>query len=347
MSNSKANDEALLIDFTLGACSDEQAAEIRQRLARDEAFAAVDADVRRTFAAMDLAGDREPPEDLVEKTLAKVRSARETDALLAREQLARRDVLRPTFSLGELGAVAAAVLLVVGVFAISYREAARRKDQMACAARQARLGAAMLTYANKNDGHLPAAASEARRWLPAEADEKPAVSNSAGLFRLVKDGYVEPSTFQCPAVGGKPFVVQAGMSDFPASENISYSYQHAVGTRGLWIEDPRLAGVKDSFAILADSSPLFDGRRFRRERVQRPISDNHDHRGQNVLYLDGHTDFHPASTVGVGGDNIYLADGVYEYDGDEAPSGPTDSFLLPAYTDAPAGAGRAVLPQQD
>ena len=36
--------------------------------------------------------------------------------------------------------------------------------------------------------------------------------------------------------------------------------------------------------------------------------------------------------AGVMGNNIYLAEGVYEYRGDERPSTPTDTFLLPAYS---------------
>ena len=267
--------------------------------------------------------------------MARIDSARQTDALLAREELSRRDVIRPTFSLRELGAIAGVVLLLVSVFGVSYREARRRKDRSLCAARVARLGSALLTYASRNNGYLPAAGGDRRRWLPTAS--QPAVSNSGGPFRLVRSGYVKPPTFQCPAVGGESFAVQGWMTDFPASKFISYSYQHSLGPKGLWIEDKRLVGVKANMAILADSTPLFDNGQFRRDRVRAPVSANHDGVGQNVLYLDMHVDFRHGPSVGVMGDNIFLAEGVYEYDGDEEPTGPTDTFLLPAFSGA-AGA---------
>ena len=32
------------------------------------------------------------------------------------------------------------------------------------------------------------------------------------------------------------------------------------------------------------------------------------------------------------GNNIYIAEGIYTYRGDETPVSPTDTFLMPAYT---------------
>ena len=40
------------------------------------------------------------------------------------------------------------------------------------------------------------------------------------------------------------------------------------------------------------------------------------------------------ANAGVRGNNIYLAEGIYQYRGEETPVSPTDSFLLPAYTAA-------------
>lgn len=340
MAEDKAHDEALLIDFLLGQCDEAQGRLVQGRLERDAAFARTLEDLRNTLAALDLAVEHEPPETLVADVLARVRSARQTDALLAREQLSRRDVIRPTFSLREFGAIAGVLLLLVSIFGVSYREARRRKDLTHCAAQVARMGSALLTYANRHDGHLPTATASGPRWLPTAS--QPAASNSTALFRLVKAGYVEPPAFQCPAVGGSSFVVQAGMTDFPRPESISYSYQHSLGPKGLWIEDRRLLGVKMSMVILADSTPVFAGGRFRADRVRTPVSDNHGRMGQNVLYLDMHVDFKRLPSVGVMGDNIYLAGDIQDYHGEEAPTSLTDTFLLPAFSeDDRAGDSRA------
>ena len=98
-------------------------------------------------------------------------------------------------------------------------------------------------------------------------------------------------------------------------------------------------------AILADNSPVFNGGRFQADCLGRQAGDNHDSTGQTVLYMDMHVDFKAKPSVGVGGNNIYLADGVTDYKGNEKPAGPTDSFLLPAYSPS-SPETEAVMPQQ-
>jgi len=203
-----------------------------------------------------------------------------------------------------------------------------------CRTNAMRIGAGLTGFANRHDGMLPAVDAPGDRWLP--ADDQPAASNSSALFRLVRDQSVEAPAFQCPAVGGGSFTVRPEMTDFPSAEYVNYSYQHSVGQKGLSIFG--LEGVKDSMAILADSSPVFDNGRFRADCLGRSAGDNHNGAGQTVLYMDMHADFKDKPSVGVNGNNIYLADGITDYKGDEKPTGPTDTFLLPAWSPAkPAG----------
>ena len=330
MESNRQIDEGLLIDFLLGRCDADQAEAVRARLERDEGFRRLCGDVSSTFAALDLAIDHEPPEGLVADTMRRIGTARRTDALLAREELNRRDVIRPTFSLRELGAIAGVALLIFSIMGVSYREARRRKERTQCGTQVARLGSGLLTYANKNDGYLPTTGLTRRRWLP--SGEKPAVSNSKALFRLLTDGFVEPRNFQCPAVAGGSFVYKAGMIDFPDSKSVSYSDQYAIAAKGVWLEDPALAKVKQSMAILADSTPLFPNGRFVAERLRAAVSENHGRAGMNVLYLDMHVEFRNRPVVGVNGDHIYLAGNIKDYSGEEAPARPDDTFLLPAFS---------------
>ena len=88
--------------------------------------------------------------------------------------------------------------------------------------------------------------------------------------------------------------------------------------------------------ILADSTPVFEKGAFRPDRVDASASLNHDEQGQNVLFLDGHVAWADRADVGVSQDNIFLSGTLRSYRGDERPAGPTDSFLLPAYTPATA-----------
>ncbi|MFA6135378.1 MAG: hypothetical protein WC869_15305 [Phycisphaerae bacterium] len=265
------------------------------------------------------------------RTVSHIRQAKATDALIARQEFSRPSVFRPTFSVREIGAVAAAVLVMAVIFLPSVQKARQQASVARCASQQAGIGSAFLRYANDNGGSLPSATAGQARWLnPGQG----AVSNSSGLFKLVNLNYVAPGAFQCPAVSnGSPaaFSVQAGMSDFPANKYISYSYQHTLG-HGLSINDPGLAGVSKEMAILADSNPLFSRGNFQPSRLRSPESDNHGRSGQNVLYLDAHVNWSDKPTAGVAGNNIYLAEGVYDYRGDETPVNNRDSFLLPAYS---------------
>lgn len=329
----KQDEQDQLIDFLLGQCGPDVAAEVRRRLAQDGRFRAVHDNIAKTLSAMSLVGEIEPPENLVSRTLARIRQHQQTNALLAREQLAVRRG-RPTFLLRELAAVAAILVLMLGVFSIWQRQARREHLAGLCRSQVGQIGTGLLTYANANDGFLPAADLAQHRWLPKAG--MPAVSNSCGLFRLVVDDFVSPSVFKCPALeaeGGSKagFALQPGMSDFPGAGDINYSYQHTLGGRRL--SRQVLAPVAESMAILADSTPVFAGGQFRRDRVGAAASDNHDRTGQNVLYLDMHVAWAERPAVGVGGDNIFLAEGIFDYDGDEEPASDIDTFLLPAYSD--------------
>lgn len=333
MTAQRNEDEARLMDFLSGSCDESQERDIRRRLDEDEQFRRLHDNVANAFAALKLLPESEPADDLTSRTVAKVRQHRRTQELIAREE-ASRGAFRPTFRLRELAAVAAVLVIFGSVMIPAVRQARSAAAIDLCAFRTGEIGTGLLTYANDNNGHLPLAGTQSQPWL-AGNDEPPA-SNSAALFRLIPNRHIaSPQAFQCPAVGGGSFVVTAGMTDFPASQYVSYSYQHAVGDSPLSVHDEAFAGVADKMAILADRNPVFEGGKFRPDRVGVSTSPNHGHTGQNVLYLDMHVEWAKDANAGVDGDNIFLADGVREYTGYESPAKPTDSFLLPAYTDGP------------
>lgn len=341
MTGNPAEDESLLLDYLLHRCDDAARREVAERLRRDQAFAALHEDLRHTFEALDLMAEYEPPSHLVRRAIRKIRRERRAELKAVHAEL-RRGAPRPMLSLREMAVVAAAALLVALVFVPAVHKARYRALIGQCASNTGEIGTALRTHANAHDGRLPLSDPSNGRWMP--AGDQPAASNAAALFKLVKDGLTSPRTFQCPGLGGgepASFDVRADMDNFPGSRYVSYSYQHAVGpaspTRAIKAEE---GDVPQSMAILADHTPVFRDGRFLRDRVEAPASDNHDGAGQNVLYLDMHVAWKDRAEAGVEGNNIYLVDGLLDYRGDEAPNGPTDSFLLPAFC------GKDLLPQQ-
>jgi len=325
--STKHNDEALLIDFHLHRLEEPHAREVRRRLDEDEPFASASKDVSNALKAVDLLPEREPPADLVARTMARIQQARQTDAALTREEVGR-PLVRSTFSLRE-GVAVAAILLVLGtLFVPSVQEAKRVSRAGLCGANAGQIGTGIQEFASANNGFLPSAGG-AVRWLPGREQEG---GNSRAMFLLVREHYVPQTAFLCPAASSdQPFTVTQGMEDFPGHRHIHYSYQHSVGTHCLSREDPQLVGVASEMAILADATPFYNNRTFRADEPETALSGNHSRTGQNVLYLDMHVGWVKRPQAGVGGDHIYLAQGIFNYNGDEKPTTATDTFLLPAH----------------
>ncbi len=324
MAEQRKKDEALLIDYLLDRCDKATGREVEVRLEKDTEFRALRGDLANAFDALKLLGAPEAPEDLADRTLARIASARQSNAARTRRELVRAG--RPTFSLRELGTIAAAAILMALLFVPWARQAGNKALQGKCASNVGQIGTGMKNYAMDNKNSLPLAHASKAAWLPV-GGRKP-VSNSAGLFHLVGDHYAPVGVFQCPAdpdAAGEAFGVKLGMTDFPAAKYISYSYQHALG-------NSIVLPVASEMAVLSDKTPVFENGRFRAEFLSRASSRNHGRRGNNVLYPDWSVKFQERATVGVNGDNIFLVQGKEEYDGTETPANETDSFLLPAWS---------------
>ncbi len=322
-------DDALLIDFLTGNASAEQIDEVHARLESDESFnrrAARVGGLLKLLGACEGAG---PSEALIARTVAAAESAKRTTALLDREVAIARPVTVPSFSLKELGAIAALLFLVGTILLPSFQRAHELSVDNACVARAGEIGNALVLYATKHGGSLPALGARDAAWLTDGSDRKQ-LSNSRNLWTLVQDRSALPMDFQCPACPQpSPLdVKQASMlGDFPSREFINYSYHNAVNASGLRLH----AANAEAKAILADRTPVFEGGRFNPDRVASNNSPNHQGRGQAVLYLDMHAVFANNSKVGVNNDNIWLVRGVHFYLGTEVPADDADSFLLPSY----------------
>jgi type II secretory pathway pseudopilin PulG len=326
-SSTPSTDELLLIDYLLGRADAGEAREVERRLQSEPAFRAKKEALANTFAAIRLLPPVEPPEGLVERTLARVELVRRAEARTLRQETAR-PWANSTFSLRELIAVAASIILVVSVLLPSFRQARSKAMQGQCASNMGQIGTAVSSYASENAEFLPAAMDQKAQWLP--AGNQPTVSNSSALFKLVRRGLASASAFQCPGVGSGGFAVQDNMTDFPGAKYINYSYQHSLSPEGQLRRDRFSPKEQESMAIAADQSPIFTGGQFHAERVDAPTSENHRSAGQNVLYLNSAVRWVNQPNVGVNGDNIFRAGTLTNYTGNETPASRLDTFLLPA-----------------
>ena len=213
-----------------------------------------------------------------------------------------------------------------------------RSARAMCMSRLRAIGQAILLYSNDNRGAYPRtrASTEPVRvptWGTGAAATQPFTDPngpadndvSAAIFLLLRTQDVTPEVLNCPATNaesdkfaGLTAVQRSNFTD--VKRNLSYSYQNPYPSNST-IEKSR-RGISrhippgSEYPLAADINPGKDGGN----------SVNHNARGQNVLYGDGHVAWVKDALVGVNGDNIYTAtDGSVV----ASPADPDDSILLP------------------
>jgi prepilin-type processing-associated H-X9-DG protein len=193
-------------------------------------------------------------------------------------------------------------------------------------------------------------------------------SNTVNVYVLFRAGFLGPRSCLCPSVTEKTEKAARfeTLRDFAGEAYCSYSFQNQLGPYGL---TSRSSINATALAVAADANPLrrdfwsgapggvkagaSDKRlakkpAFVHEEWQAiPIahawelnSPNHEFKGQNVLYLDGHVDWTDNPYCGVWYDNIWLRrlpDVHVEPD-------PKDLDTLRAYDDGASYDGKSVLP---
>ncbi len=234
------------------------------------------------------------------------------------------------------------LLVLVGPLASMPRNQGRRA---VCMANLARVGKAMLVYANEYDGVLPRAGDPNSVWYGPVVWNAPdretayrirsdgqggRATISSCFYLLVKYLQVPPKVFVCPGDEGTrefkladevaylPDFKLADAWDFGAApiDNCSYAYHIPFGQYGLTTSrDPNLAVAADRNPWIR--SPAAEAGFFTQFRpdippynatIDQALTGNaisHQGDGQNVLFLDGRVTFEDRSFCGLGKDNIY------------------------------------------
>jgi len=238
----------------------------------------------------------------------------------------------PVLSLRELITIAACITLFVGIFVPGYYRAQAISKRTVCQENQRQIYAGFKAYAEAtaNGGFLPyAGAVPGGTWLRVRYPGVVRASNTRHAYLAVKEGYVPARVFVCPGFDRAiPMVMENYRKaiDFAEPANCTYSFQNQN------IPDPLpLSKLSPGLVILADPNPYFSGDAVHNLDPSEPSNSYcHDvNAGQNVVYVDGHTNWATKPTVGVNADNIYLAGTLRHYTGTEVPLYPTDSFLVP------------------
>lgn len=229
----------------------------------------------------------------------------------------------------EMATIAAIVLIGTSLLFPVLDSTRAQSIRQACMANLAAVGRSIASYASDHQNQMPhyKSAKQGSTWWDTG---DLAHSNSAQLYKMVKDGYATAGQLSCP---GNEYAPKLGTltrqnNDWPNHQAVSYSYQNQFTNNPI-----RLASAS-KMAILADKNPLIlkrMGEMMLDMHLPHDLaSPNHADRGQNILKVNGSVTWAHSPTImdNTGQDNIWLMHGVSSYNGTESPIG-HDSFLVP------------------
>ncbi len=333
----------LLFDYCIGLTSQKENAEAEALISTNKEAAEIHFRLKAAIAPLDSLEPESCPNKLVEHTILRVNnladsSQRQLQQLLAGEQT--RNVVTKSqlwWNLGRIAAAAAVFMLIVGVLLPTLGVARQRYRRQRCQMQMGGIFQGLSNYISDNDGQSPAVATTAGAlWWKVGDQGDENQSNTRHIYLLPKGGYVELSNFVCPGCKGeKPLKLDDSqikkLKDFLNRRYVTYSFQircHNTGSSKLLCRK----------VLMADWNPLFeqlpeDFSRGLQLQLNRKLltlnSINHNRRGQNVMFGDGHVRFLKTRFIGIAKDDIFTLQDTDVYQGCEVPSCETDFFLAP------------------
>lgn len=250
-----------------------------------------------------------------------------------------RSFFRPVF---EVLAAAACIFLVAGILFPGLNMFRAHSRQVSCERNLGRIGAAFSLA--KEDGLSFARVNAGSPWWKIGSQGEKTESNTRNPYMLVKHGYVDADAFVCKGYKhARPLERTASQisqyNDFPFRHNITYSFS-------LICNEKSNLPQPDSKIIASDLNPVFvpvfkklpcDPSFYEKmtefeklslnQDLKKLLSQNHQGKGQNVLYCDGSVKYIRERIVN--GDDIFTVNGVDAYTGCEVPADQNDTFLAP------------------
>ena len=239
------------------------------------------------------------------------------------------------FTLLELIIVVGIIGLLVALLLPAVERAREQAIQLKCASNLRTIGQAFSLYSNENHGNYPRTQYVADAPLtfgtnPSATDPfragGPAPNDvTAAVFLLIRTQRVPGEMFVCPYDDENHWEPdrsadlgnRSNFNDY--KKNLGYSFANPYPSIAAARAGYALTShLKGDFALAADMNPGTGGKQN---------SENHEDRGQNVLYADGHVLWQDGTEVGIDQDNIFTNRAGIVLG---SPADANDSVLLPA-----------------
>ncbi len=338
----------LLFDYSLGLTSEHENPEAKRLLASSREASGIHQAIRVALSPLDSLEPEICPDDLAERTIGRLQERAQAtsgedrlEELLATQSTGPSVVKVPFWrNWGDIAAVAAVVVLFVGVLLPTLGYARQKYWQSRCQAQLGGIHEGLANYVSDHDGQMPSAAMDpGSPWWKVGYQGAENHSNTRRAWQLVQQGYVPLERFVCAGRRESrnlrfDTVKIENYNDFPGRAYIHYSIR-------LGCPQSQNQGLTQRRVIFADLNPISEKlpatytEPFRLRLspdLMTSNSENHNRRGQNVLYCDGSVEFLRERHTSLSDDDFYtlaeMSDGC-EVTGCEVPSCETDAFLVP------------------
>jgi len=333
----------LIFDYCLGTADIEQREQARLLIESNPEAADFCSKVQVSIGPLDEWTVESCPDRLVENTVSYVNQAARNSQAKLGELLAFEKSHTPSsrstlwINIGRRLAMAAIFMVVGGVALTTMRYMRYNAWQTQCRAQLAGIANGISNYSADYNGKLPAVAMSAGSpWWKVGAQGQDNVSNTRHIWLLVKGGYVGPNDFLCPGAKTgqlEPITDEQAKNifDFPNRKYIPYSM------RLICDKSPSISSLGRKL-IISDMNPLFESlptdfgsplELKLDDKLLKVNSNNHQRKGQNLLFSDGSVQFVNTRQVGINNDDIFTLRGTDVYKGDEVPSCDEDEFMAP------------------
>jgi hypothetical protein len=338
----------LLFDYSLGLTSEQENAEAEGLLASSQEASAICQTIRAALSPLDSLEPEICPDTLAERTIGRLQEraramsgADRLEELLAAES-AGPSVIKVPFwrNWGDIAAVAAVLVLFVGVLLPTLSFARQKYWQSRCQAQLGGIYKGLANYVADNNGQMPSVAmAPGSPWWKVGYQGAENHSNTRRAWPLVQQGYVPLERFVCAGRRESrklryDTIKVENYNDFPGRAYIHYSIR-------LGCPQSQSQGLTLKRVIFADLNPISErlpttySEPFRLRLSPDLLtanSANHSGRGQNTLCCDGSVEFVRVRHTSFSDDDFYtlteMSDGC-EVTGCEVPSCETDAFLVP------------------
>ncbi len=189
------------------------------------------------------------------------------------------------FTLIELLVVIAIIGILAGILLPVLGKAKESARQVQCASNLKQIGLAINMYASDNGGNFPTGGSAANGTAASTTD---APTERYSLGKLFDQYVTDRKVFKCPSDGSVVDTAGAGVMILQPYTTSATSF----------IDNTCSYGYDDNHTSAHDTGTAIASDKLGTDTASTELSNNHSHKGQNVLYIDGHVEWKGTGTAG-------------------------------------------------